>query len=253
MTVGSAKRTVSERLDDMTEHTVKSYEQELHELTQLTARMGALTQQQFRDAISALINSDENLANHVISADDAVDELQQRIEQQAIHLIAKRQPVADDLRVIVGAMRISIDLERIGDFAKNIANRMAVIKDDSHPRGLMKRLEDMADLAIAQIENVLDSYAQLDAAKAIAVWNRDKEIDRMYTSLFREALTYMMEDAHSITFCTHLLFCAKNIERIGDHTTNIAEMIYFVVRGSPLKGARPKGDTSATVVAAPSG
>ena len=99
----------------------------------------------------------------------------------------------------------------------------------------------------------MSSYAQLDAAKAISVWNRDKEIDGMYTSLFREALTYMMEDAHSITFCTHLLFCAKNIERIGDHTTNIAEMIYFVVRGSPLKGARPKGDTSATVVAAPSG
>ena len=230
----------------MTERTVKAYEQELHELVQMIAEMGGLAERQIRDAIAALIKRDADLANRAITADDAVDQLQHRIEQQAIHMIAKRQPLASDLRAIVGALRISIDLERIGDFAKNIGKRMPALKDDLYPIELMRRLEHMANLALVQMNNVLDSYAQRDAAKAIAVWKSDDEIDAMYTSLFRELLTYMMEDARHITFSTHLLFCAKNIERIGDHVTNIAETIHFMVEGVPLKDERPKGDTSST-------
>ncbi len=233
----------------MTEHTVKAYEEELHKLAQMIAEMGGLVEQQFRDAVAALIKHDEELAGRAIAADDTVDEFQRRIEELAIHLIAKRQPLANDLREIVGALRISIDLERIGDFAKNIGKRAFSLKRDLLPIGLMKRIEHMADLALAQVENVIESYTQHDSAKALAVWEHDKEIDALYTSLFRELLTYMMEDPHTITFSTHLLFCAKNIERIGDHSTNIAESVHFVVEGVPLKEGRPKSDTSSFVTA----
>lgn len=234
----------------MTEHTVKAYEQELHELTQMIAEMGGLAERQIRDAVAALVKRDEELANRTIVADDAVDELQHRIESTAIHMIAKRQPLASDLRAIVGALRVSIDLERIGDFAKNIGKRIGALKDDSYPNYLIKRIEQMADLSLVQIKNVLDSYAQRDVAKAVAVWKRDEEIDEMYTSLFRELLTYMMEEPRNITFSTHLLFCAKNIERIGDHTTNIAETVHYMVEGVPLKDGRPKGDLSSLATAA---
>jgi phosphate transport system protein len=237
------------RFDDMTEHTVKAYEQELHELVQMIAEMGGLAERQIRDAIAALIKRDADLANRAITADDAVDQLQHRIEQQAIHMIAKRQPLASDLRAIVGALRISIDLERIGDFAKNIGKRIGALTGDSYPNHLMKRLQQMADLSLVQIKDVLDSYTQCDVAKAVAVWKRDEEIDEMYTSLFRELLTYMMEEPRNITFSTHLLFCAKNIERIGDHTTNIAETVYYMVAGVPLKDGRPKGDLSSLTAA----
>ena len=169
----------------------------------------------------------------------------------AIHMIAKRQPLASDLREIVGALRISIDLERIGDFAKNISKRVVALSDDSYPNDLMRRVEQMANLALVQLKSVLDSYAQRDVAKAIAVWKGDEEIDAMYTSLFRELLTYMMEEPRNITFSTHLLFCAKNIERIGDHATNIAETIYFMVEGVALKEERPKSDKTSFVTAAP--
>jgi phosphate transport system protein len=234
----------------MTEHTVKAYDQELHELTQLVSEMGGLAEKQIGDSIDALITRDENLASRVIAADDFVDELQRRIEEVTIHMIGKRQPLAGDLRDIVGALRISIDLERIGDFAKNIGKRVSVFRDNSYPNHMMKRLQRMADLSLVQIKNVLDSYTQHDVAKAVAVWKRDAEIDEMYTSLFRELLTYMMEEPRNITFSTHMLFCAKNIERIGDHATNIAETVHYMVAGVPLKDGRPKGDLSSVATAA---
>lgn len=234
---------------DMTEHTVKAYEQELRELKQMVVEMGGRAKQQIRDAITALAGRDEVLARSVIAADDAVDELEYRIEQQAIHMIAKRQPLAIDLRQTVGALRIAIDLERIGDFAKNIGKRTRELKTYTHPNELLRGIEHMADLALAQVQDVLDSYEQQDLAKALAVWRRDEEIDALYTALFRELLTYMMEDPHKITFSTHLLFCAKNIERIGDHATNIAETVYYVVKGEPLREERPKGDTTTVATA----
>ena len=218
----------------MTEHTVKAYDQELHELTHLVSEMGARAEHQIRDSIGALVKRDENLANRVLAADDAIDELQHRIEAMTIHMIGKRQPMASDLRDIVGALRISIDLERIGDFAKNIAKRVKALSNDSYPNYLMKRLEQMANLALAQLKEVLDSYSQHDISKAVVVWKRDEEIDTMYTSLFRELLTYMMEEPRNITFSTHMLFCAKNIERIGDHATNIAETVHYTVCGGAI-------------------
>lgn len=235
----------------MTEHTVKAYDQELQELEQMIAEMGGLAEREIRDAIAALIKRDVDLADLAIVADDAIDQLQHRIESTAVLMIAKRQPLAGDLREIVGALRISIDLERIGDFAKNIAKRVEALSDDSYPNDLMRRVEQMANLALVQLNSILESYAQRDVAKAVAVWKGDQEIDATYTSLFRELLTYMMEEPRNITFSTHLLFCAKNIERIGDHTTNIAETIYFMVEGVALKEERPKSDKTSFVTAAP--
>lgn len=235
----------------MTEHTVKAYDQELQELEQMIAEMGGLAEREIRDAIAALIKRDVDLADLAIVADDAIDQLQHRIESTAVLMIAKRQPLAGDLREIVGALRISIDLERIGDFAKNIAKRVEALSDNSYPNDLMRRVEQMANLALVQLNSILESYAQRDVAKAVAVWKGDQEIDATYTSLFRELLTYMMEEPRNITFSTHLLFCAKNIERIGDHTTNIAETIYFMVEGVALKEERPKSDKTSFVTAAP--
>jgi phosphate transport system protein len=214
--------------------------------------MGELAMTQIRRSMDALVRRDESLANQVIAADESIDDLQHRIETMAIQMIGRRQPMARDLRDIVGALRISIDLERVGDFAKNIGKRVAALTDDSYPNHLMKRLEQMASLALQQFKDVLDSYAQLDVGKAVAVWKRDEEIDAAYTSLFRELLTYMMEEPRNITFSTHMLFCAKNIERIGDHATNIAESVHYMVLGVPLKEERPKGDTTSVTPAAPS-
>ena len=233
----------------MTKHTVKAYDQELSALARLVTDMGELAKRQTRDSIHALVNRDEDWAARVIAADDEIDDLQQQIEAMAVQMISKRQPMAGDLRDIVGALRISIDLERIGDFAKNIGKRSGAFADESYPMSLMRGLRQMAGLTVAQIAEVLESYVQRDVAKALIVWKRDEEIDAMYTSLFRELLTYMMEEPRNITFSTHLLFCAKNIERIGDHATNIAEAIYFMVEGTRLKDARPKGDTTSFTLA----
>jgi phosphate transport system protein len=230
----------------MTEHTVKSCEHELRNLAQRVVEMGALVERQIREAVEGLIKREEALAQGVVAADAAVDAIGHEIEATAILLLAKRQPVVSDLREIVGALRISIDLERVGDFAKNIGKRLGAIKNDSYPTHLVKRIEHMADLAVGQLKDVLDSYTQHDTAKTIDVWRRDEEIDAIYISLFRELLTYMMEFPRSITFSTHLLFCAKNVERIGDHTTNIAETVHYMLEGVPLKEDRPKSHTTAS-------
>jgi phosphate transport system protein len=235
----------------MTEHTVKSFDQELRDLALHVAEMGGLVEKQIQDAGDGLVARNEALSEAAISADDAADSLAHRIEGLTVVLLARRQPMAGDLREVVTALRISIDLERIGDFAKNIGKRLAPIKDDIYPDYLMKRVEQMADLARGQLRDVLDSYLRGDAAKAVEVWRRDEQIDATYSSSFRERLTYMMEAPRNISFSAHMRFCAKNIERIGDHTINIGETVYYMVEGVALKEGRPKGDTTSFGIYAP--
>ena len=198
----------------------------------------------------ALVERDTDLAEHVIGADPAIDAMQHEIEEKAILTIARRQPMAVDLREIVGAMRVCNDLERIGDHAKHIGKRVVAIDLDLHPQKLIRGVEHMASLVSALLKQVLDAYASHDVAAALVVWNGDEEVDALCTSLFRELLTYMMEDPRNITFCMHLMFCAKDIERIGDHATNIAETVYYMIEGRPITDQRPKGDTT-TFGAAP--
>lgn len=236
----------------MPEHTHKAFDADLQELTRMVAEMGGLAEKEIADAVDALAKRDTVLAHRVMSTDNATDALQREIEEKAILTIARRQPMAVDLREIVGALRVSNDLERIGDLAKNIGKRVVALNGDFPPQRLIRGVEHIADLVLAQLKDVLDAYARRDVAKAIEVWKGDEAVDSMYTSLFRELLTYMMEDPRNITFCTHLLFCAKNIERMGDHATNIAETVHYMVSGRALIDERPKGDTtSMTSVAFP--
>ncbi|MGB7206822.1 MAG: phosphate signaling complex protein PhoU [Anderseniella sp.] len=232
-------------------HIVSAFDQDLAQLRNLIAQMGGLAEDQFSKSIDALSKSDLKLAEEVIAADDKIDELEKELEENAIKLIAKRQPMAADLRAIMVAIRISSDLERIGDLAKNIAKRTLAVNEPL-PRSVNAGLKRMAELAMEQLSDVLDAYASLDTAKALDVWHNDSKIDILYNSVFRELLTYMMEDARTISMSTHLLFGAKNIERIGDHTTNIAENIHYLVKGGTIDGPRPKQDsTSVTPVNAP--
>jgi phosphate transport system protein len=230
----------------MSEHTIKAFDADLQDLTRVVVEMGGLAERQIVNALEALDKRDLALAQRVVADDLKVDVLQREIEEKAILTIARRQPMAVDLREIVGALRLSNDLERIGDLAKNIAKRVGALDGDFQPQQVMRGVEHMTDLVLAQIKEVLDSFAHRDAAKALAVWRGDEEIDAVNNSLFRELLTYMMEDPRNISYCIHLLFCAKNIERMGDHATNIAETVYFMVEGHPIADERPKGDTTAT-------
>jgi len=228
----------------MSEHTAKAFDTDLQDLARMVAEMGGLAEKQIADSVDALARRDSTLAQRVIQLDPSIDSLQHEIEEKAILTIARRQPMAVDLRETVGALRVSNDLERIGDLAKNIGKRVVALDGEFHPVKVIRGVEHMADLVLGQLKDVLDAYARRDAAKALAVWNGDEEIDAVNNSLFRELLTYMMEDPRNITFCTHLLFCAKNIERMGDHATNIAETVYFMVEGRALGDERPKGDTT---------
>lgn len=229
----------------MNEHTAKAFDADLHELLRIVAEMGGLAERQIADSVAALVRRDIDLAGRVAAADTAIDALQRDIEEKAVLTIARRQPMAIDLRDVVGALRVSNDLERIGDLAKNNAKRVAALGGDFHPQKLIRGVEHMSSLVLAQLKRVLDSYASRDVPSALAVWKSDEEIDALCTSLFRELLTYMMEDPRNITFCIHLMFCAKNIERIGDHATNIAETVYYMVEGRAIADPRPKGDTTA--------
>ena len=233
----------------MPEHTAKAFDVDLQELTRMVAEMGGLAEKQIADAVDALARRDADRAQRTVASDPSIDALQAEIEERAVLTIARRQPMAVDLREIVGALRVSNDLERIGDLAKNIGKRVLALDGEFHPPKLIRGVEHMGALVLTQLKEVLDSYAGHDLKKALAVWNGDEEIDAMCTSLFRELLTYMMEDPRNITFCIHLMFCAKNIERMGDHATNIAETVYYIVEGRSLAEERPKGDTtsSATV------
>jgi phosphate transport system protein len=236
----------------MNEHTTKAFDVDLQELTRKVAEMGGLAEKEIADSVAALARRDVELANRVVATDAAIDALQRELEEKAILTIARRQPMAVDLREIVGALRVCNDLERIGDLAKNIAKRVIALGSEFHPHKVIRGVEHMADLVLTQLKDVLDAYARQDVNKALAVWRGDEEIDAVNNSLFRELLTYMMEDPRNITFCTHLLFCAKNIERMGDHATNIAETVYYIAEGRPLTDERPKGDsTSSTTVPFP--
>jgi phosphate transport system protein len=233
----------------MNEHTAKAFDLDLQDLSRMVAEMGGLAEKLIADSVDALAKRDAQRAERVIAADAAVDNLQREIEERAVQTIARRQPMAVDLREIVSALRIANDLERIGDLAKNIAKRVMPITADFHPQKLIRGVEHMASLVLGQLKQVLDSYAGHDLEKAMAVWKGDEEIDAMCTSLFRELLTYMMEDPRHITLCIHLMFSAKNIERMGDHATNIAETVYFMIQGRPITDERPKGDTLAALAA----
>jgi phosphate transport system protein len=206
--------------------------------------MGGISEKMLVDALVALARHDKPLAQAVIALDPRLDVLHREVEENAILTIARRQPLAVDLRETISAIRIAGDVERIGDLAKNIAKRALAIGDDFQPQKIVVGLQHMNDLVLGQLKDVLDAYAQKDTAKALDVWKRDGAIDALYTSLFRELLTYMMEDPRNISFCTHLLFCAKNIERIGDHTTNIAETVHYLVTAETLAIDRPKNDRS---------
>jgi phosphate transport system protein len=227
-----------------TDHTTKAFDSDLQEIMRRVAEMGGLAEKQIADAVQALLERDAELAEHVIATDPTIDGMQQDIEEKAILTIARRQPMAVDLREIVGAMRVCNDLERIGDHAKHIGKRVVALGGDLYPQTLIRGVEHMAELVLAQIKQVLDAYASRNLQGALAVWKGDEEVDALCTSLFRELLTYMMEDPRNITFCMHLMFCAKDIERMGDHATNIAETVYFMIEGRPITDQRPKGDTT---------
>jgi len=224
------------------DHTAKAFDTDLQEIMRKVAEMGGLAERQITDATRALVERDTELAERVIAMDPTIDAMQHEIEEKAILTIARRQPMAVDLREIVGAMRVCNDLERIGDHAKHIGKRVVALDGDFNPQKLIHGVEHMAALVAAQLKQVLDAYASRDLATALAVWNGDEEVDNLCTSLFRELLTYMMEDPRNITFCMHLMFCAKDLERIGDHATNIAETVYYMIEGRPITDQRPKGD-----------
>jgi phosphate transport system protein len=228
----------------MTDHTTKAFDVDLREITGMVAEMGHDVEKQIAHALDALGNRDADLAQRAITIDVSIDALQHQIEEKAVLTIARRQPMAIDLREIIGAVRIANDLERMGDLAKNIGKRVGPLSEDLHPANLMLGVERMGELVLGRIRQVLDSYANRELDLALSVWNGDEEIDSACTSLFRELLTYMMEDPRNITYCLHLMFCAKNIERMGDHATNIAETVYYIIEGRAISEQRPKGDTT---------
>ncbi|MCG6207854.1 phosphate signaling complex protein PhoU [Rhodopseudomonas sp. HC1] len=233
------------------EHTTKAFDGDLQELTRMVAEMGGLAERQIVDSVDALVRRDIALGARVVAADQEIDQMQRSIEERAVLTIARRQPMAVDLRDIVGAMRVATDLERIGDLSKNIAKRVNAIDSDFHPLKLIRGLEHMTDLVQSQVKAVLDAYTAHDLPAAMVVWNGDEEVDAICTSLFRELLTYMMEDPRNISFCIHLMFCAKNIERIGDHATNIAETVFYMIEGQQILDKRPKGDMTTFANATP--
>jgi phosphate transport system protein len=227
----------------MTEHTVRSYEDELNKLSAECARMGGLTEAQVADALTAVVKRNQELAGNVVTRDDRLDVAEREIERHAIRLIALRQPMADDLRRTLAAMKIANNLERCGDLAKNIAKRTLVIIESDPMTPLTRSIDRMGKLVLTRLTAVLDAYARQDLERALQVWSQDEDVDEPYNSLFRELLTYMMGDPRTITACAHMLFVAKNLERIGDHATNIAEIIHYQVTGEDMIApVRPKTD-----------
>jgi phosphate transport system protein len=232
------------------EHIVKSFDDQLNRLEHTIAEMGGLAESQLTDAIDALLKRDSDKAAQVAAADARIDDMETEVDQLAVSLLALRQPMASDLRAIVCALKTSAIIERIGDYAKNVAKRTAALAEvpPVPPAFPVARLGRVAQ---EMIKDVLDAYVSRDVEKADMVRERDKELDTLYTSIFRELLTYMMEDPRNITSCTHLLFVAKNIERIGDHTTNIAENVHFLVHGRFPLDERQKDDASSFAVVRP--
>jgi phosphate transport system protein len=229
------------------DHIVRSYDGEFSLLNGRIARMGGLVEMMLGHAFDALNALDSELAEDTIEEDNSVDLLEKEIEEQAISMIARRQPMANDLRAIIGALKVATELERIGDLGKNIAKRVMAISDNGKAELVRYSLDHMGNSALLQLNNVLDAYATGDADKAVKVWKQDQDLDSLYNSIFREFLTYMMEDPRNIGLFTHLQFAAKNIERIGDHTTNIAEICYFQVHGQQMDKERQKDDNTSTM------
>jgi phosphate transport system protein len=232
---------------DETKHIVTSFEADLKKLRDMIAGMGGLVERAVADAATALLEHDPAFATRVVEADPKIDEAERAVEQFAVQLLALRQPVADDLRQVVQALKVITDLERIGDYAANIAKRSLVINQVASSFSL-SGLGQMALLVQQNLKSSIDAVGEADPQKAVAVWRADQMVDDLYNTIFRELITYMMEDARSITACTHLLFIAKNLERIGDHSTNIAELTYYAVTGESLPDFRPKGDQTSAYV-----
>jgi phosphate transport system protein len=226
----------------MSEHTVKAYDAELDLIGAKIAEMGGIAEKMLIDAMDALGKLDMDLAQRVLSSDPRLDTLQREVEELVVRTIVRRQPMAIDLRELMASVHIAGDLERAGDLAKNIAKRAIKVADDPRVMRSVVGLRHMADVAAMQLKDVLDAYAERDIERAKAVWSRDAELDALEDSIFRDLLTFMMEDPRNISFCTHLLFCAKNLERVGDHATNIAENVHFMVTGASLPVNRPKGE-----------
>jgi len=232
----------------MTDHTVRAYDNELEALGRKIAEMGGIAEKMLSDAMDALARLDTSLARATVAVDVRLDTLQRDIEEQAIMTIARRQPLAADLREIVAAIRISGDLERVGDLAKNIAKRALRLSGETLlPRAIVG-LKSMHETAAMLLKDALDAYASRDVERARLVWTNDVELDALEDSVFRDLLTFMMEDPRNISFCAHLLFCSKNIERIGDHSTNIAETVVYLVTGEVLPMDRPKGPSPASEI-----
>jgi len=230
-------------LNKPTDHIVKSFDEDLKRLNNVIAEMGGLAEAQLTRAVESLVRRNSELATQVVQDDERIDALETEVGQMTVRMLALRQPMAQDLREVVAAIKIASDIKRIGDYAKNIAKR-ALVLSTVQPLKPAASIPRMSQLALQIIKDVLNAYIEKDAEGARAAWRRDEEVDEMYNSLFREMLTYMMEDPRNIGPCTHLLFIAKNIERIGDHATNVAEIVYFLVHGRSLDEERPKGDTT---------
>ncbi|EME71967.1 phosphate uptake regulator [Paramagnetospirillum caucaseum] len=224
----------------MSEHTVKSYDDELSHLSGMIARMGGMAEAQLGSALQSLARRDDDLAHKVIDSDARIDELDHEVDSFAVRLLALRQPMAGDLRHIVAALNISGEIERIGDYAANVAKRVLVLNQlppTSRAAGVIR----LGELVQALLKDILDAYVDRDLDKAIGVWGRDEDVDSRYNAVFRDLLAQMTGDPGTITASTHLLFIAKNMERIGDHATNIAETLHFQILGTQPKGERPKG------------
>lgn len=233
------------------DHIVSSFDADLSRLDNMIAEMGGLAESQLARSIEALCNRDLETAEQIVPADKRIDDLEAEIYEFTVKLLALRQPVADDLRIVISAIKISSVIERVGDYAKNIAKRTIVLNKSPTLTASLNTVARMGDLVQGMITHALDAYIERDADKADDVRERDREVDLLHSSLFRELLTYMMEDPRFITPCTHLLFVAKNIERIGDHTTGIAEQVHFMVHGEMPADERPKDDRSSTTIVTP--
>jgi phosphate transport system protein len=234
----------------MQQHTVRAYAGELRRLRELVARMGGLAERQVADAVTALIRRDAELATEVMARDAEIDALEREIEAFCIQLLALRQPAGADLRLVVGVLKIIHAIERIGDYARNAAKRSIVLSQQPQ-LGSLNGFQRMARLVQENLKGAMDALVNEDAARADEVWAADQPVDEVYNGIFREMLTFMMEDPRNITAATHLLFVAKNLERIGDHATNIAETVHYAVRGEAMTEERPKGNTAAYAVVRP--
>jgi len=226
----------------MAQHIVSSFDEELRQLDQLLREMDELSGSMIRRATQALLEADVELAQKVVTDDREVDAKQRDLDDRAVTLIARRQPMAQDLRLVVGTIRMAADIERIGDLAKNIAKRVGGVGQTPISPELSASIQSMSDLVLKQVDAVIEHYVARRPEDLVELRDNDEKIDIFYTSIFRELLTYMMEDPRKITACTHLLFCAKNLERVGDHVTNIAENAYYILTGQQLPVGRPKQD-----------